>query len=173
MTLRSAGNPTSIVPTRPASAPSSLCGRDDETLALEDFLPYRLARAAEMVSKQFAAHYREQYGLTRPEWRTLATIGQFDRITATEIGRHSSMHKTKVSRAVRALEQRNWIARTDDPVDRRIEHIVLTREGKRHYRELVRMARDYEARLVRMLGTTGAKHLETGLGAIETELPGD
>lgn len=163
----------SIVPTGVAPVQSSPSGQADETLALENFLPYRLARAAEMVSKQFAAHYRQQYGLTRPEWRTLATIGQFDRITATDIGRHSSMHKTKVSRAVRALEKRNWILRTDDPVDRRIEHIGLTREGKRHYRELVRMARNYEARLVQMLGTDGAEHLEAGLGAIETELSGD
>lgn len=163
----------SIVPAGFGSAPSSNSDQADETLALEAFLPYRLARAAEMVSKQFAAHYRRQYGLTRPEWRTLATIGQFDRITATDIGRHSSMHKTKVSRAVRALEQRNWIVRTDDPVDRRIEHIGLTREGKRHYRELVRVARDYETRLVQTLGAAGARHLRSGLGAIETELSGE
>ncbi len=125
-----------------------------------------------MVSKQFAAHYRDQYGLTRPEWRTLATVGQFGRITATDIGRHSSMHKTKVSRAVRALEQRNWVSRAPDPVDRRIEHISLTREGSRHYRDLVRIARDYEFGLLQMLGETGAKHLQAGLGAIERELPG-
>ena len=53
----------------------------DDTLALESFLPYRLARAAEAVSRQFAALYRERHGLTRPEWRTLATIGQFTRVT--------------------------------------------------------------------------------------------
>lgn len=141
------------------------------TLALEGFLPYRLARAAEIISRQFATLYRERHGLTRPEWRTLATIGQFNRITATEIGAHSSMHKTKVSRAIRALEERKWITRQVDQTDRRVEHIELTREGRTHYRDLVTLARSYEARLVDMLGETGAAELEAGISAVETRIP--
>ena len=143
---------------------------DEDTLALEGFLPYRLARAAETVSRQFATLYRERHGMTRPEWRTLATVGQFNRITATEIGRHSSMHKTKVSRAIRALEERKWITRQADRTDRRIEHIELTREGRQHYRDLVTLARDYEARLVGLLGEPGARQLDAGISAIETTL---
>ncbi|WP_394688694.1 MarR family winged helix-turn-helix transcriptional regulator [Hoeflea sp.] len=145
---------------------------NENTLALESFLPYRLARAAEMVSRQFAASYRQRYGLSRPEWRTLATIGQFEQVTATEICAHSSMHKTKVSRAIRALEQRNWINREPDTQDRRIEHISLTREGSRHYRDLIRLARDYETQLLNTLGSAGAEKLEGGLSAIETRLSG-
>jgi len=141
---------------------------DDDSLALEGFLPYRLARAAEIVSRQFATLYRERHGMTRPEWRTLATVGQFNRITATEIGAHSSMHKTKVSRAIRALEQRKWITRQVDQTDRRIEHIELTREGRNHYRDLVTLAHTYESRLIEMLGQTGADRLEAGITAIET-----
>ena len=142
----------------------------DSTLALEGFLPYRLARAAEIISRQFATLYRERHGLTRPEWRTLATIGQFNRITATEIGAHSSMHKTKVSRAIRALEERKWITRQVDGTDRRIEHIELTREGRNHYRDLVALARSYEAKLVETLGKTGADQLKAGISAIESRL---
>lgn len=142
----------------------------NQPLALEGFLPYRLARAAENVSRQFAMLYRERHGMTRPEWRTLATIGQFKTITATAIGQHSSMHKTKVSRAIRALEQRGWIARQADETDRRIEHIELTREGRHHYMELVRLARNYEAKLVAMLGEIGARHLDAGISAIEASI---
>ncbi|EDQ32435.2 Transcriptional regulator [Hoeflea phototrophica DFL-43] len=145
---------------------------NENTLALESFLPYRLARAAEMVSRQFAANYRQRYGLSRPEWRTLATIGQYEQVTATEICAHSSMHKTKVSRAIRALEQRNWINREPDTQDRRIEHISLTREGSRHYRDLVRLARDYEVQLLQTLGSSGAGKLEDGLTAVESRLSG-
>ena len=140
---------------------------EHDTLALEGFLPYRLARAAEIISRQFATLYRERHGLTRPEWRTLAIIGQFGRITATEIGAHSSMHKTKVSRAIRALEERKWITRQVDDIDRRIEHIELTREGRTHYRDLVSLARSYEAKLLQSLGEAGIDQLETGISAIE------
>jgi DNA-binding MarR family transcriptional regulator len=144
----------------------------DGSLALEGFLPYRLARAAEIISRQFATLYRERHGLTRPEWRTLATIGQFNRITATEIGAHSSMHKTKVSRAIRALEERKWITRQVDQTDRRVEHIELTRDGRTHYRDLVSLAHTYEAKLIEMLGKSGADQLEEGISAIETKVAG-
>ncbi|WP_412049403.1 MarR family winged helix-turn-helix transcriptional regulator [Hoeflea sp. Naph1] len=142
----------------------------DDILALEGFLPYRLARAAETVSRQFATLYRERHGMTRPEWRTLATIGQFGKTTATGIGVHSSMHKTKVSRAIRSLEERKWINRQADEHDRRIEHIQLTREGRRQYQDLVELARSYEAKLLETLGQTGASRLESGLSVIENNL---
>ena len=76
-------------------------------LALEHFLPYRLNRLSSAVSQQFRAVYGPHHDLTVPEWRVLATLAQFGTMTAKAIGRHSSMHKTKVSRAVRALEERS------------------------------------------------------------------
>ena len=145
-------------------------GPDTAPLALEEFLPYRLARAAEQVSRQFALIYRDRHGMTRPEWRTLATIGQFKTITATAIGQHSSMHKTKVSRAIRALEDRGWITRQPDATDRRIEHLELTSDGRTHYLELVQLARLYEARLKAALGETATAQLEEGISAIEARI---
>ncbi|OCW57754.1 MarR family winged helix-turn-helix transcriptional regulator [Hoeflea olei] len=143
---------------------------DNLPLALEEFLPYRLARAAEHVSRQFAVLYRKRHGMTRPEWRTLATIGQFHHITATEIGQHSSMHKTKVSRAIKTLEDRGWITRHVDQADRRVEHLELTRDGRANYMELVGIARRYEARLLATLGETDAAQLSAGISAIETHI---
>ncbi len=104
---------------------------EPEILDLESFLPYRLNRLADAVSREFSKIYRERYGLTRPEWRTLATLGQFGIMTATQIGAHSAMHKTKVSRAVAELEKRRWLTRTPAPTDRRIEHLTLTKAGAR------------------------------------------
>ncbi len=139
-------------------------------LHLEAFLPYRLLRAAEEVSRRFARHYKNRHGMTRPEWRTLATIGQFGSITAKQIGEHSSMHKTKVSRAVRALEKRRWLKRRTDDLDRRIEHLELTPPGKTIYRELAYIARVFEQDLVEQLGKSGAHRLDEGLTAIENNL---
>lgn len=139
-------------------------------LVLEAFLPYRLVRAAEDVSRDFAAHYHERYGLTRPEWRVLATIGQYGRITATAIGAHSSLHKTKVSRAVASLEKRRWIHRDADIDDRRVEHLELTGEGKRRYGDLVGVARRYEETLIHRIGGDAARNLEAGIAAIESRL---
>lgn len=139
---------------------------------LEAFLPYRLNRAAEGVSLRFALEYRGRYDMTRPEWRTLAALGARGRMTATEIGAHSAMHKTKVSRAVRALEERRWLKRREDEADRRIEHLELTPVGRRIHAEMVALARRYEEELAVLLGAAGLRHLGAGLSAVEKAITG-
>lgn len=140
---------------------------------LEAFLPYRLNQAAERVSQNFAAQYRARYQMTRPEWRTLAALGSYGLMTATEIGANSSMHKTKVSRAVRALEEKRWLKRSEHAEDRRAEHLELTQAGKRIYGEMIELARGYEQQLVGLLGTEDLAKLEAGLTAIEVRLSAD
>jgi len=138
---------------------------------LETFLPYRLNQAAERVSQRFAAQYRTRYRMTRPEWRTLAALGAYGRMTATEIGANSSMHKTKVSRAVRALEEKRWLKRRENADDRRIEHLELTPAGRRIHGEMIELARAYQEELARLLGKDGLERLEAGLSAVEAGLP--
>jgi DNA-binding MarR family transcriptional regulator len=119
---------------------------------LNAFLPYRLNRAAEFVAVRFAAEYKARYQLTRPEWRTLAALGSSARaMTATEVGTHSAMHKTKVSRAVSELEKRKWLVRATDGHDRRVEHLSLTPAGRRTYRDLIPLARAFETRFLAAL----------------------
>ena len=140
----------------------------EDRFELENFLPYRLNRAAEFVALRFAAQYKARYQLTRPEWRTLAALGSSGRsMTATEVGAHSTMHKTKVSRAVFALEQRRWLKREEDGCDRRFEHLALTPAGKQAYRELTELASRYQAELLSMLGAENMEALATGLNAVE------
>lgn len=140
---------------------------------LETFLPYRLARASDVVSAGFAASYRTRHGMTRPEWRTLALVGEAGATTATEIARRSSMHKTKVSRAVQSLEDRGWLVRSEDASDRRVEHLELTAEGRLVHAELTEVARRYETALCAQIGPEAIAALLAALGAIETRPEGE
>lgn len=139
----------------------------DAVLQLEHFLPYRLARAAELVSRDFSRIYKDRTGMTRPEWRTLATLGQFGEVTATFIGQHSSMHKTKVSRAIAALEQRGWLVRQADETDRRVDRLTLTGNGWRVYAQLIAEAKKFESELLRSLGQSASDSLIHGLHQLE------
>ena len=145
----------------------------DDVLELERFLPYRLNRLAEAVSRDFARTYRERLGLTRPEWRLLATLGQFGTMTATAVGAHSAMHKTKVSRAVAALEKRGWLARATDTDDRRIERLTLTSRGAATYRDMVPVAKAFEARIEALMGGKDRASLARGLAALEKAMATD
>jgi DNA-binding MarR family transcriptional regulator len=139
----------------------------ETSLSLEEFLPYRLNRLADAVSRGFARIYRERHGMTRPEWRLLATLGQYGTMSAKSVGSHSAMHKTKVSRAVRALQERRWLARHADPKDRRVEQLELTRAGREVYRELVPLAKSFEAELLGRMDKAEAAALLAGLSALE------
>src|SRR4051795_4368124 len=58
-------------------------------LILENFLPYRFNRLSSWISREFRAVYGPHHDLTVPEWRVLATLGEFDTMTANAIGAHS------------------------------------------------------------------------------------
>jgi DNA-binding MarR family transcriptional regulator len=143
---------------------------EPESLALESFLPYRLNRLADAVSREFSRIYRDRYGLTRPEWWLLATLGQYGTMTATAVGAHSAMHKTKVSRAVAALEKRRWLARSPDTGDRRVEHLALTKAGETVYREMAPLAKEFEAAMLTRMSEVQRKAVLSGLDAMEEVL---
>jgi DNA-binding MarR family transcriptional regulator len=114
--------------TRPAA--------DEGLLKLEDFLPYRINVCAHAVSQALSCIYAERYKIGVPEWRILVTLGQFGMMTAKAIGRHSRMHKTKVSRAVALLERRKLVTRRTNRADLREVFLSLTPAGQAAYDEL-------------------------------------
>lgn len=142
----------------------------EHALVLEEFLPYRLNRLADHVSREFSRHYKDRHGMTRPEWRVLASLGQFGTATASDIVAHSSQHKTKVSRAVAALEKRGWLTRKTDENDRRTEHLSLTRQGMRAYGELSPLAHAYEAAFMDKVSAKESQAIRAGLAALEHAL---
>jgi DNA-binding MarR family transcriptional regulator len=127
--------------------PSALAALDAEPLRLEGFLPYRLNQISTEVSQTLAKVYGKRFGISIPEWRVLATLGQFDVMTARDIGTHSRMHKTTVSRAVAALEKRRLVMRRANREDMREAFLALTEAGATIYRDIVPLARSFSETL--------------------------
>ena len=138
---------------------------------LNTFLPYRLNRAAEAVSLDFATVYRGRFGMTRPEWRVLAHLGPSATITARDICDRSGLHKTKVSRAVYALERRGWLRRRTDERDRRIEHLSLTTRGHAAYSELEALATAHDTALRNRLTKAELETLNRALDKLAGKPP--
>ena len=116
--------------------------KDDFDLQL--FLPYLLNQAAEASSIAFTQIYKNRYGMLRTEWRVLFHLGIYGTLTAKEIGERARSHKTKISRAVAALEKRRYLKRTRLDSDRRVEALELTALGVKVYEELREEARQYD-----------------------------
>ena len=119
---------------------------------LETFLPFLLNQAAEATSHAFAEIYQKRYGMTRGQWRVMANLGRFGSMTATEICRRGQLEKTKVSRAVHALEKKGWLSRKSLETDRRSECLSLTNAGRTVFDDLGQAALDYDRALRARLG---------------------
>ena len=140
-------------------------------LDLEHFLPFRLNRLADAVSRQLAEAYQERFGIDIPQWRIIATLGPDRSFTAQFIAEATGMHKTRISRAVAGLNSQGLLTGTESPADRREFLLALTAKGRRLYHKLVPLALARERELFGCLGPaemetflSGLERLERGLG---------
>jgi len=135
-------------------------------LRLETFLPYRLALIASLVSEALSHIYGERFGFGIPEWRVIATLGQFGTMTAKQVGNHSHMHKTKVSRAVAHLARRRYVRRRTNDEDKREEHLTLTAQGRAVYEEIAPMAITFARHLFDDIAPSDRKAFERVLDSL-------
>ena len=139
-------------------------------LELAGFVPYRLNRLAVGVSTHLADIYRERFGLDVPEWRVMATVGSQHGCTAQHIAESTRMHKTRVSRAIAHLEERDLIERASSTADRRAREVRLTKAGRRMYTDLVPLVLERERELLACLGKEPLRGFLAGMTALETFL---
>ena len=114
---------------------------------LQDFLPYLMNQAAEALSLDFQRHYKGKYGMLRTEWRVLFHLGRYGEMTAKDICDRARLHKTKVSRAVAALDAKRYLRRREVEHDRRHAALSLTPLGDRVFADLSAIAQEFDARV--------------------------
>lgn len=136
---------------------------DGHSFEIKDFMPYLLNMAAERTSAGFAEIYKRLYGMKRTEWRVLFHLGRYGPMTAQEIGARARVHKTKISRAVRDLEDKRFLTRSEHDLDRRSEILSLLKAGETAYGFLVERASTYQADLQSKLTKREAEALKSAL----------
>ncbi|MDB5822905.1 MAG: winged helix-turn-helix transcriptional regulator [Herminiimonas sp.] len=81
--------------------------------------------------RAFMAAYEKEVGHFLPRWRVLLhlyTLG--GPCTQRQLGEASHMDAGALSRQLSALETLGWIARRDDPQDKRMTQVSLTGKGR-------------------------------------------
>lgn len=128
-----------------------------------DFIPYLLAQAADALSLEFQHYYKSRFGMLQTEWRVLFHLGSYGDMTARDICDRARIHKTKVSRAVVALEAKRFLTRTELATDKRVAVLSLTRNGKVAFADLQNEARKYDADIRAKLSPKDADFLRSWL----------
>jgi DNA-binding MarR family transcriptional regulator len=137
--------------------------KSEQPFSLRGFLPYQLAVLADYTSSRFAEVYSEKFGLSIPEWRVLATIGERAMLRAKDIEAERHLHKTVVSRAIAKLRARGLVELKNNVEDRRESFLLLTPKGRKLYAEIIPLARIYSDNILALLSASEREGLERGL----------
>ena len=110
------------------------------TLALRQWLPYRMFIVAGRVAQTLTDFYGQTYGLSQTGWRILATIADRPGATAQEIGRACAFDQVTVSRGIGHLVSLGFVSRQQGANDRRYAVLNLTPAGREAHGRIADLA---------------------------------
>jgi DNA-binding MarR family transcriptional regulator len=139
-------------------------------LDLDAFTPYRLSVLTNRVSGAIARHYSDRFGLTIPEWRVMAVLGQIEvgapGLSARQVAERTAMDKVQVSRAVASLLADRRITRVAHVRDGRVAHLALSARGLAIYNEVVPFALALEKQFLSVLTASERKTFDALLAKL-------
>lgn len=140
-----------------------------QTTRLSDFLPYRLSITSNAVSGRIAQEYRTRFGLSVPEWRVMAVLGDAGAMTQRELTRLTLMDKVAVNRACKVLEERGLAARQPNNADGRSHLLALTDSGREMHGQIMPLALEMERRLFATFTDEEIETFRSLLGRVREE----
>ncbi|MCE7026781.1 MarR family winged helix-turn-helix transcriptional regulator [Jiella avicenniae] len=127
-----------------------------------------MIRAATALGRITSRVHKREEGLTSPEFAVLLALGgDSAKLTSSDIVELTAMDKTKVSRAVAALDQRGWVKRERATSDRRFEYLTLTEAGGVALGHLMPKIFEAEAAVLKALSEEERNGLEAGLTGLD------
>lgn len=140
---------------------------------LATFLPYQLAVLSERISKRLAVYYGTEFGLSMAEWRVLVHLSRCPLVSVREIHNCVNLEKSRVSRAVRKLEVRKMLRKSESAQDHRLLNLALTAKGRNVLEKIVTFALTFEQTLMTALGPQEADMLKSGFEKLHQALDSD
>jgi DNA-binding MarR family transcriptional regulator len=141
-----------------------------QTNRLADFLPYKLSTTSNAVSGRIAQEYRSRFGLSVPEWRVMAVLGDAGPMTQRELTQHTVMDKVAVNRACKVLEDRKLAVRKPNTQDGRSHLLELTPEGKAMHGQIMPLALEMERRLFANFSDDEVERFRSLLARVRNEV---
>jgi len=130
-----------------------------EIVQLKQFVPYRVVNLAANISVALSKIYKQEFDITIAEWRVLAQLAEQQKLYSKDIGEITSMDKSKVSRAVKTLENKHYLLRKTDKKDNRAAYLSLTTLGKALYQKIAPKALQWERQFIEVLDNSEQREL--------------
>ena len=141
-----------------------------DSVQLNQFVPYRMVHLASNISLALSKIYKQKFDITIPEWRVLAQLAQQNKLYAKDIGDLTSMDKSKVSRAVKTLESKDYLIRQTDKQDNRAAYLSLSVQGHSLYQKIAPKALQWEKQLMSVLEASEHRNLMKVLDKLDKQV---
>jgi DNA-binding MarR family transcriptional regulator len=130
-----------------------------KSLLLNQFIPYLMVNLAKRISDSCATIYQQEFDVTIPEWRILARLAESKSENSRELAKLTFMDKSKVSRAVKLLDEKGYLVRVKADTDNRMTHLSLSKKGRKLYEGIAPEALRWESDLLSALDVTEYRDL--------------
>ncbi len=131
--------------------------RDAIRRTLEDLVPVRIVRIAEVIARLATETIEAQVGLRNTDLRIMNLLDGTEGVTVNEIGRRAHIDKAWVSRSIRELESAGLVVRRRNREDSRVWKISLSAKGAELLERVRPLAMAREQRLLDGIDATRFK----------------
>ncbi|HVV95106.1 MAG TPA: MarR family transcriptional regulator [Hyphomicrobiales bacterium] len=128
-------------------------GVDGAGLRVADFPSLLVLRLAAKIQRTLMPQYTHRFGLSLPEWRILPLLNRASPIQLSELTARSTLDKALISRAVRLLEEKGYVAVNGDPGHGRRLVVSITPVGRALHDRVLPTARRRQMALLAILDT--------------------
>lgn len=102
----------------------------------------RLFSCQSMVEDRIRTALRDKHNITLPQFDVLAELENANKpLTMTELSQHLVVSNGNITGVIDRLERESFLKRVRSARDRRVQHIELTKEGRRRF---LAIAEDHE-----------------------------
>ncbi|GLS26232.1 MarR family winged helix-turn-helix transcriptional regulator [Marinibactrum halimedae] len=139
-------------------------------LTLNQYLPHIMANISKRISDNCSHIYSRDTNISVPEWRVMSRVAENPGINSKNIGEITLMDKSKVSRAVKSLEEKHLLIREKSCDDNRVSNLCLTERGLHMYQEIAPKALSWENNLLTALSDSEYQDLLRILDKLDERL---
>jgi DNA-binding MarR family transcriptional regulator len=134
-----------------------------------DLVSTRLLRLSNTLALYSGRRYRQQFGITLPEWRVMSIIASRDGTTARDISKVLATDKAWIGLSVKSLAKRGYLTRTSDKNDSRRMPLSLTKQGREMHDTIMAIARQRQRRLLATLPDGAIDVLSDSIDRLQAE----
>lgn len=136
-------------------------------LTVEHFLTTTVSRVGNALRRTITVPYADAFQITVTEWRMLSVLAHAHTLPFAQLVTASATDKALVSRTLRLLESRGLVAiATEGHTPRKKLLCTITPEGQALHDQIIPIARQRQAAVLRVLSPEERRVLFTALGKL-------